>query len=53
MRGMKVLTLLCMLLLPVSIHAEDTALLIGIGDYIVAGNLPGIDKDVDMIRRMI
>ena len=63
MRNMKVLTLLCMLLLSISIHAEDTALLIGIGDYNGDGDyydqypngndLDGIDKDIALMRKVV
>ena len=63
MKGMKVLTLLCMLLLSISIYAEDTALLIGIGDYNGDGDyddtypngndLGGIDKDIDLMKKVV
>ena len=54
MRGIKTL-ILCMLLLPVSIYAEDTALLIGIGQYPsnVITNLRGIYRDIPMMRQVV
>ena len=44
--------LVCMLL-PIIIHAEDKALLIGIGDYEAAPDLPGIQKDVNMMEMVV
>ena len=50
MRSLKILMMVCILLLSVSIRAEDKALLIGIGDYEAAPDLPGIQKDVSMMK---
>ena len=52
MRHLKTLMLVCMLL-PISIRAEDKALLIGIGDYEAAPDLPGIQKDVNMMETVV
>lgn len=52
MRNLKTLMLVCMLL-PISIRAEDKALLIGIGDYEAAPDLPGIHKDVSMMEAVV
>ncbi len=52
MRNLKALMLMCMLL-PISIRAEDKALLIGIGDYEAASYLPGIHKDVSMMETVV
>lgn len=53
MRSLKILILVCILLLPVSIGAEDKALLMGIGDYAFARDLVGIDKDINMMTEIV
>lgn len=53
MRNLKTLMLVCILLLSVSIRAEDKALLMGIGDYEEAPDLPGIHKDVAMMETVV
>ncbi len=53
MRSLKILMMVCILLLSVSIRAEDKALLIGIGDYEAAPDLPGIQKDVNMMETVV
>ena len=54
MRNLKTLTLVCMLLLPINIQAEDKALLMGIGDYEHENisDLVGIDKDITMMTEV-
>ena len=63
MKGMKILTLMCMLLMSISIHAEDRALLIGIGDYNGDGDyndiypngndLGGINIDINLMKKVV
>ena len=62
MKNLKTLLMVCMLL-PINIHAEDKALLMGIGDYNGDGDyndnhpygidLQGIDKDVAMMKEVV
>jgi len=54
MKKLLVLFILALILLP-AMHAEaaNRALLIGIGKYqLKNANLPGIDKDIEMMRKV-
>lgn len=45
--------IVCVLILPFQVHAENRALLVGVGKYQAPGNnLPGIDLDINLMKQM-